>query len=90
MIRHKCDNPPCVNIEHLLKGDAKSNMQDCIDRGRNAKEYKLHSRIRKFTDEQILAIKNANGKIKWVAEEFGVSTGYVSKLRSGKAKTLVQ
>ena len=34
MVRHKCDNPPCVNPDHLEVGTAKQNTQDAISRGR--------------------------------------------------------
>lgn len=88
-IRHKCDNPRCVNIDHLEPGTPKENTKDCIDRGRRAEKYKLHTRQCDHGNEKILAIKNATGKTKWIAEEFGVSISYVSKLRTGKAKTLV-
>jgi len=31
---HHCDNPPCINPEHLYPGDARRNIGDAIDRGR--------------------------------------------------------
>lgn len=34
LIRHKCDNPACVNIGHLEEGTQKENMQDAVKRGR--------------------------------------------------------
>ena len=34
MVRHTCDNPWCVNYEHLLTGTAKDNWDDMIGRGR--------------------------------------------------------
>lgn len=89
VIRHKCDNPRCVNEDHLVEGAHKDNMRDKFERGRNAKKYRLHTRHRHFTDEQIKAIRGSAGKLKVVAEEFGTTTGYVSKLRNMKAKTLV-
>jgi hypothetical protein len=88
-IRHKCDNPRCINIEHLLPGTAKENAQDMIERGRKAKKYKLHTRHRIHDDDKIRAIRKANGLHRQIAEQFGVSIGYVSKIKRGQSKTLV-
>ena len=90
VIRHKCDNPRCVNIEHLEVGTHKDNAKDCTERGRRAKKHKLHTRQRVHDDDKIRAIRAATGKHKWIAQEYGVSVGYVSKLRAGTAKALVK
>lgn len=34
-IMHSCDNPSCVNIDHLSAGTHKQNMHDCISKGRH-------------------------------------------------------
>jgi hypothetical protein len=34
VIRHKCDNPPCVNPDHLEIGTQADNIRDCELRGR--------------------------------------------------------
>jgi len=34
LLRHKCDNPACVNVQHLEPGTQVDNMQDCLQRGR--------------------------------------------------------
>jgi hypothetical protein len=33
-ILHKCDNPPCFNPEHLVKGTSRDNTRDAIRKGR--------------------------------------------------------
>jgi hypothetical protein len=36
-VRHRCDNPPCVEIAHLLPGTALDNSQDMVERARGRK-----------------------------------------------------
>ena len=98
-ICHRCDNPSCVNIEHLFVGTRKDNSQDMARKGRAGHaprdpskplaKYKEHKRIRKFTDNEIIQIREATGSLKEVSDMYGVSQGYISKLRSRKAKLLV-
>lgn len=49
VIMHKCDNPSCVNPEHLEYGSYKDNSQDAISKGRNAKGSNVVSKALKET-----------------------------------------
>lgn len=101
-VLHDCDNPKCLNLDHLRVGTAKENSQDMVKRGRSTKGIKRpidpekprkrprpHTRHHTHDDDKIRAIRSAYGPARHIAEEFGVSIGYVSKIKSGKAKALV-
>lgn len=55
-IRHRCDNPSCINPEHLESGTPQDNTDDMISKERNAKGSK-HGRS-KLTEGQILQIRH--------------------------------
>ena len=50
--RHTCDNPSCINPEHLLWGTPKQNSQDALDRDRTARGQRLPQA--KLTDLEVL------------------------------------
>jgi hypothetical protein len=37
VVRHRCDNPPCVNVDHLQLGTQAENLADMVARGRARK-----------------------------------------------------
>ena len=56
-VLHKCDNPCCVNPEHLYLGDYKQNAQDREQRNRGNHVFgELHGR-KKLGFEQVLKIR---------------------------------
>ena len=41
-VLHKCDNPPCINLDHLFLGTNVDNIADKVAKGRQARNYKTH------------------------------------------------
>jgi len=57
---HKCNNPACVNPEHLYAGNQFSNMNDCVDSGNNVNANKLFCKHgHEFTASNTLIIKTS-------------------------------
>jgi hypothetical protein len=76
---HKCDNPICVNPNHLFFGTALDNQNDKMTKNRHAKgESQGHS---KLTNEQIAEIRlRANDNYKVLCEEFNIVPSTVYRI----------
>lgn len=76
LVCHTCDNPPCVNPDHLFLGTGADNSQDMSAKGRTAKA------VTKLTPEKVQAIRNrhANGEtVHDLAREFDVTPPTISE-----------
>jgi hypothetical protein len=82
---HRCDNPSCLNPEHLFAGTGVDNIQDCLAKGRmplgsNRAFAKLKEAdikpIRAFCKERIPQVE--------IAKRFGVSQSLIAMINNGK------
>lgn len=87
---HTCDNRICVNPSHLFLGSIKDNVDDRDNKNRGkVPHYDGGNRFNsKLTREDVLMIremsKTGNSQ-RTIAEKFGLSGSYVSKIVSGKS-----
>lgn len=85
---HKCDNPPCININHLFVGTDADNLRDSRNKGRH--QYRVHYGVdngnSKLTVEDVAFIKQNQGvvPIKALAMRFGVSRDTVYNIYKEK------
>lgn len=89
VVRHKCDNPRCINLEHLEIGTYKDNMADMHSRGRAVKLKGTGQPNSKLTQEQVGWVR-ANYKprdseygCRATARTLGVYHHVVSRIISG-------
>jgi hypothetical protein len=58
---HTCDNPPCVNPDHLFLGTQNDNIKDCWGKGRGRKFPSQNGEsnvVSKLTEENVLYLRN--------------------------------
>jgi hypothetical protein len=78
---HSCDNPACVNPDHLFLGTPADNMRDMHDKGRGSVGER-HGGA-KLTADDVAAIRAAvaaGALQREVADQYGLRQGYVSRI----------
>lgn len=87
---HTCDNPSCINPEHLFAGTVSENALDASKKGR------LHAQISpetlahgeqhgksKLTNEQAVFIRMSKLRTPLLAAKFGIDDSTVRRIRAG-------
>ena len=91
LIRHQCDNPMCVNPNHLDLGTNVENAEDRNSRGRTAKGSDVGGS--KLTELEVWQIRTFIATeaytFKELAEKFNITRGYVKRIWDRKAWTHV-
>lgn len=86
-VRHKCDNPRCINPYHLELGTHADNMRDMSERGRTHKALPTR---RKLSPEQTQYIRSAcvpgdrELGLSALARKFGVRHSTIQLVFKGK------
>ena len=77
IVRHACDNPRCVNPQHLLLGTPAENAQDMVERGRHRSGYA------KITADDAVFIRERAAlgtPTEDLRKQFGLSTSNLARL----------
>ena len=86
VVRHTCDNPRCVNPEHLIPGTIADNNHDRAERGRNANVNGTRNPMARLTTEQCDAIRTSSAKPKELAVMYGVNVRHIYRIKSGERR----
>lgn len=74
VIRHKCNNPLCVNPDHLQVGTQQDNINDMITAGRQGF-------VQKITAQQRKQIRNSNLTLQQLADMYNVSKTTIHRIK---------
>lgn len=84
LVCHRCDNPPCVNPDHLFLGTPKDNIHDAVRKGRfHPRPFRVgisHPRAR-LTEDVVREIRASSLGSKEIASTLGVSRSAVHRAR---------
>lgn len=86
-VLHKCDNPACVNPDHLFIGTQKDNVADCMQKGRRSRKFGQDNPNIKLTINDVKKIKTLIGKQSdaAIAKQFNVSVGAIQHIKHGRS-----
>jgi hypothetical protein len=86
LVCHSCDNPSCINPNHLFVGTSKENTRDMLDKNRRPVLRGERHPNAKLTNDQVTQIKqlrSENRLLKDIANQFNISFQTVSSITKG-------
>lgn len=84
---HRCDNPACINPNHLWLGTSVQNTADMDAKGRRSTTRtpgEKHWNARLANDD-VVEIFTSTEKISDLAERFGIGVDHVRQIKNGKS-----
>lgn len=88
-VMHICDNPPCVNPEHLRLGTYSENNQDAYDKGRHKPKNQVGGANgnASITEQTAVRLKKLHGVLppKLAAAALGIAPSQAWRVMSGRA-----
>lgn len=79
-VLHTCDNPACVNPQHLFLGTQQDNLKDMRDKGRDARGETQG--MSKLTEADVIAIRASTGLHRDVAAQYGIHEDHIGRIKA--------
>lgn len=88
VICHTCDNPKCVNPDHLYAGTQQQNVKDRVKRRRSGNLKGVNNGKAKLSESDVLKIRSAcdsGDRYSDVATKFGISDSHAGLIHKRRA-----
>ncbi len=83
LVLHRCDNPSCVNPDHLWLGTDGDNVADMVAKGRHADNHGELNPNAKLTTGEVRLIRASPKGHSVLARHFGVTPQAIYRIRKG-------
>ena len=80
LVCHHCDNPKCINPQHLFLGTNSDNTLDMHQKGRAKDQYGEKNKTAKLSIDSVRIIRESNKTQTELGKEFGVSRRCINKI----------
>ena len=84
VVRHSCDNPSCINPDHLCHGTVQDNVMDRELRGRRDVRGEQVGTA-KLTEADVLDIRSSSLIGTELAKKYSISPSTISLIKTGKS-----
>jgi hypothetical protein len=81
-VLHRCDNPSCINVDHLFVGTQEDNMKDMASKGRSCFGEKHYGA--RLTEAAVQLIKADTRSHSQIAQDHGVTREAISRIFQGR------
>ncbi len=81
-VLHKCDNPPCVNPDHLFLGTNRDNQNDKVEKNRQAKGES--NGVSRLKHSDVVYLRTSNKPFSVLLREFGLAESHLMRILNGQ------
>jgi hypothetical protein len=87
LVLHRCDNPSCVNVDHLFLGTQQANVDDMVSKSRHSwRDGTPWQKLNATDGERVRDLRRAGCTQQEVADWLGVSRPLISMIEHGKVQ----